>query len=81
MLIVRGEHFFPSGDRMLLDYGQAAKGSAPNPEMQQASIAIDKMKSTMEALNYLSSQGWECINVSTLAGATGDTGYLLRRAK
>jgi hypothetical protein len=89
MLIVWGESFSNAGGQMQLDYGQEAKGSTPNPELQQAGTAIGKMKSAMAALNYLSSQGWECIGfnsiTSKVAPSSGytdaQTGYLLRRAK
>ncbi|MDO7849061.1 hypothetical protein Q5H92_22040 [Hymenobacter sp. M29] len=89
MLIVRGEHFSSAGSGMELDYGQQAKDGTPNSEMQQASTAIGKLKSVIAALNYLSSQGWECVGfnsiISKVASGSGytdaQTGYLMRRPK
>ncbi|WP_035560765.1 hypothetical protein [Hymenobacter sp. IS2118] len=69
------------GSNIILEFGQDAKGAPANPELIQADVAIRKLRSVVLALNYMSSQGWECISVNTLAGDGGDTGYLLRRAK
>jgi hypothetical protein len=66
-----------------LEFGQSVRSATPNPDLVQANIVVTKLRSVVAALDYMSSQGWECINVSTLVDNTTspNTGYLLRRAK
>lgn len=72
-----------SSKNVRLEYGQDVKGTPQNPELIQANAAVIKLASVVAALNYMSSQGWECINVNTLVDASTNptTGYLLRRVK
>ena len=66
-----------------LEFGQNVKDAPQNPALVQANAVVRKLASVTAALDYMSSQGWECINVTTLSSdfPTPDTGYLLRRAK
>ena len=72
-----------SSKNVRLEYGQDVKGVSPKPEMNQANMTVRKLASVVAALDYMSSQGWECINVNTLVDASTNptTGYLLRRVK
>ncbi|HEX8506207.1 MAG TPA: hypothetical protein VF630_12630 [Hymenobacter sp.] len=81
MLVLNSSYF--DGRDVRLEFGQSVKNTPENPELVQANAVVRKLASVVVALNYMSSQGWECINVSTLSSDTSipDTGYLLRRAK
>ncbi|OGX85608.1 hypothetical protein [Hymenobacter glacialis] len=79
-ILVLGDAYYDGRD-VKLEFGQGVKDAPQNPELLQANAAVRKLRSVVAALNYMSSQGWECINVSTLEGVTGHTGYLLRRAR
>ncbi len=66
-----------------LEFGQRLKDAPENPALIQADVAVRKLRSVVAALNYMSGQGWECINVTTVADNTAnpDISYLLRRAR
>ena len=82
------------GGNAFLDYGQAKElgKQAPVTELEKDFVAIQKLPRAMEALNYLSSRGWEYVGMgnrqrssgSTSAGSfsiSTSTEYLLRRRK
>lgn len=69
------------GKEIRLEFGKDLKNVPQNPELIKADAVVQKLGSVVAALNYMSSQGWECISVNTLPGSTPYTGYLLRRAK
>ncbi|UOQ97794.1 hypothetical protein MUN81_21525 [Hymenobacter sp. 5317J-9] len=75
------EDAYHAGNSLHLEYGQDVRKAAPKPELLQANATVRRLNSVVAALDYMSSQGWECINVNSLPGATAETGYLLRRAK
>jgi hypothetical protein len=79
ILVLRGTYY--ASRNIYLEFGQDVKDAPQNPELLQANAALRKLASVVSALNYMSSQGWECISVNTLPGDSGDAGYLLRRAK
>ena len=79
-----------SSTDVMLEYGQNGTGPAPDPQLVQAEPVIRKPRSSMAALNYMSSLGWECIGVDTKMLPVNKevdryiethTGYLLRRVK
>jgi hypothetical protein len=78
MLVVQGYEY---GDARL-EYGQNFEGGSKDQAMKRTDLTVRKLWSGVAALNYLSSQGWECVGVSTVStSATDRTGYLMRRAK
>ena len=81
-ILVLNSNYFEGRD-VRLEFGQDVKNAPQNAELIQANAVVRKLASVVAALNYMSSQGWECVNVSTLpdASSIADTGYLLRRAK
>jgi hypothetical protein len=79
ILVLKGSFF--ESKTVQLEFGQSAKNTPENPELVQANVVVRKLSSIVAALNYMSSQGWECINVTTISDDVPDTGYLLRRAK
>ena len=81
ILVLSARFFEDKGVR--LEFGQNVKDAPQNPALVQANAVVRKLASVTAALDYMSSQGWECINVTTLSSdfPTPDTGYLLRRAK
>jgi len=63
-----------------LDYGQRPKHTAPNPEMEALEAKVKDLDSVILALNYLTSHGWEYVDVTSLSPGNGATiYYLLRR--
>ncbi|MBF9236208.1 hypothetical protein I2I05_02255 [Hymenobacter sp. BT683] len=81
ILVLNSSYF--DGKDVRLEFGQSVKNAPQNLELTQANATVRKLASVPGALNYMSSQGWECTNVTTLSSGTSipDTGYLLRRAK
>lgn len=79
ILVLSGSYY--DNKNVKLEFGQDAKGVPQNPELIQANAAVRKLGSVVAALNYMSSQGWECVNVNSLGDNSSETGYLLRRAK
>ncbi|MDO7851186.1 hypothetical protein [Hymenobacter convexus] len=78
ILVVTGREY----DHAELEYGQHFKDGSKDEAMAKTDQVVRKLRSAVAALNYLSSQGWECVGVSTASPNTFDqTGYLMRRAK
>jgi hypothetical protein len=73
-----------SGMQLQLDYGRQAKKYLSEPEAAEAKadqLALDNIYTIADALNFLSSHGWECIGVSTLTSNLSSpttTGFLPR---
>lgn len=72
--------------RVQLNYGRTMKDDSKNEAMAETDRMVRKLGTAVAALNYLSSQGWECIGVTTVATGTNGSGgsqtdYLMRRAK
>jgi hypothetical protein len=67
-----------------LDYGRQAKKYLSGPEATEAradQAALNEIFTVADALNLLSSHGWECIGVSSLASslsAPTTTGFVPR---
>jgi hypothetical protein len=68
------------GRNASLDYGQHDKHMAANPEMEALNEKVKDLKSVISALNYLTSHGWEYVDVTSSSPGNGATiYYLLRR--
>jgi len=82
------------GGEAFLDYGQLKElgKQAPVTELEKDFVAIQKLPRAMQALNYLSSRGWEYVGMGNRQQSKGVTSsgsfsiytgteYLLRRRK
>lgn len=61
-----------SGMQLQLDYGRQAKKYLSAPEAAEAKtdqVALDNIFTIADALNFLSSHGWECIGVSSVTSS------------
>ena len=73
-----------SGMQLQLDYGRQAKKYLSAPEAAEAKadqVALDNIFTIADALNFLSSHGWECIGVSSVTSslsAPTTTGFVPR---
>ena len=73
-----------SGMQFQLDYGRQAKKYLSEPEAREAradQAALNEVFTVADALNLLSSHGWECIGVSSLTSsltAPAATGFASR---
>jgi hypothetical protein len=83
-----------NGGDSFLDYGQLKElgKQAPVTELEKDYVAIQKIPRAMQALNYLSSRGWEFVSMGNRQQSKGNasessfriytgTEYLLRRRK
>ena len=61
-----------SGMQFQLDYGRQVKRYLSEPEAKEAradQVALSEIFTIADALNFLSSHGWECIGVSSLTSS------------
>jgi hypothetical protein len=61
-----------SGMQFQLDYGRQVKKYLSAPEAAEAKadqVALNDIFTIPDALNFLSSHGWECIGVSTITSS------------
>jgi hypothetical protein len=73
--------FGTQGRDTRLEYGQHPKPVVANPEMEALDEKVKELGSSVLALNYLTSHGWEYLNTASLSppGNSGYIIYLLRR--
>lgn len=69
--------YYTTGRDAHLEYGQHAKPAVTNPELEALDAEIKELDSATVALNYLTSRGWEFVNVTSLAPAS--IIYILRK--
>ncbi|MGI4735540.1 MAG: hypothetical protein ACRYG7_10215 [Janthinobacterium lividum] len=73
-----------SGMQLQLDYGRQVKKYLSAPEAAEAKadqVALDNIFTIADALNFLSSHGWECIGVSSVTSSLSGpptTGFVPR---
>ncbi len=61
-----------SGMQLQLDYGRQAKKYMSEPEAAEAradQVALSDIFTIADALNFLSSHGWECVGVSSVTSS------------
>lgn len=84
LLVVSGRYFITDA-HLQLDYGQNMQQPVQNTELAALAEQVWHFTSVPAGLNYLYSQGWECVQNATLTTETSghyvesQIGYLLRR--